>query len=120
MGAISSKGSSNMSCSTNASRSAGERVSSTTSRASPTESASTASSSGWSIPSGLTTGSGRCTPRNSSRRMLRDRSMFRQTRATIVVNHPPRFSTSLAPARLTRSQASWTASSASVSEPSIR
>ena len=51
---------------------------------------------------------------------LRDRSMFRQTRATIVVSHPPRFSTSLAPARLTRSQASWTASSASVSEPSIR
>ena len=72
------------------------------------------------LPSGLMTGSGRCTPKDSSRRVLRDRSMFRQTRATIVVNHPPRFSTSLAPARLRRSQASWTASSASVSEPSIR
>jgi hypothetical protein len=46
--------------------------------------------------------------------------MFRQTRATIVVSQPPRFSTSLVPARLTRSQVSWTASSASASEPSIR
>jgi len=52
--------------------------------------------------------------------VVRDRSMFRQTRATIVVNHPPRFSTPSAPERLSRSQVSWTASSASVSEPSIR
>ncbi len=50
MGAISSKGSWNMSCSTNASRSAGARVSSTTRRARPTESASSASSSGWRAP----------------------------------------------------------------------
>ena len=40
MGAISSKGTANMSCSTNASRSAGVSVSSTTSSARPTESAS--------------------------------------------------------------------------------
>ena len=66
------------------------------------------------------TGSGRWAPRASSRRVVRDRSMFRQTRATIVVNHPPRFSTPSAPERLSRSQVSWTASSASVSEPSIR
>ena len=46
--------------------------------------------------------------------------MFRHTRATTVVSQPPRFSTSLVSARLTRSQASWTASSASLTEPSIR
>jgi hypothetical protein len=51
-------------------------------------------------------GSGRCTPRDSSRRRLRERSMFRHTRATIVVSHPPRFSTSPAPDRLRRSQVS--------------
>jgi hypothetical protein len=46
--------------------------------------------------------------------------MFRQTRATTVVSHPARFSTSPVSARLTRSQESWTASSASLAEPSIR
>jgi hypothetical protein len=71
-------------------------------------------------PLPVTTGSGRWTPNASSRRRLRDLSMFRQMRATIVVSQPPRFSTSLVSARLARSQASWTASSASVSEPSIR
>ncbi len=106
MGAISSKGKSNMSCRTNASLSAGARVSSTTSRARPTESASTASSSGCSSLSGPMTGSGTCTPKDSSRRRLRDRSMFRHTRATIVVSHPPRFSTPPAPDRLRRSQVS--------------
>ena len=49
IGAISSNVTPNMSCSTNASRSAGARVSSTTNRASPTEVASRASCSG-SIP----------------------------------------------------------------------
>ena len=44
--ATSSKGTANTSCSTKQSRSAGERVSSTTSKAMPTESASTASCSG--------------------------------------------------------------------------
>jgi hypothetical protein len=42
------------------------------------------------------------------------------TRLVIVVSHPARFSTSPAPLRLSRSQVSWTASSASDSEPSIR
>ena len=106
MGAISSKGNSNMSWSTNANLSAGARVSSTTRRARPTESASNASSSGWSSPPGMMTGSGKCTPKGSSRRTLRERSMFRHTRATIVVNHPPRFSTLPAPERLSRSQVS--------------
>jgi hypothetical protein len=46
--------------------------------------------------------------------------MFSETRATTVVSQPSRFSTSLVSARLRRSQASWTASSASLSEPSIR
>jgi len=56
----------------------------------------------------------------SSRRDSRVRSVFRHTRATTVVNHPVRFSTLLVSARLRRSQASWTASSASLREPSIR
>ncbi len=47
-------------------------------------------------------------------------SMFRHTRATTVVSHPPMFSTSLVSARLVLIQASWTASSASEGEPSIR
>ena len=46
--------------------------------------------------------------------------MSRQTRATTVVSQPSRFSTPFAPERLSRSQASWTASSASLGEPSIR
>ncbi len=53
-------------------------------------------------------------------RALRARSMFRQTRATTVVNHAPRLSISLSSVRLIRIQASWTASSASEGEPSIR
>ena len=69
---------------------------------------------------GLTIGSGTCGPSGSSRRDLRERSMSRHTRATTVVSHPPRFSTPLVSDRLRRSQASWTASSASLSEPSIR
>jgi hypothetical protein len=42
----------------------------------------------------------------SSRRVLRERSTFRHTRATIVVSQPLRFSTPLASDRLRRSQAS--------------
>ena len=76
--------------------------------------------SGSSPSSRLTIGSGTCTSSGSSRRVLRERSMFRQTRATTVVSHPPRFSTWLASERLSRSQASCTASSASLTEPSIR
>jgi hypothetical protein len=46
--------------------------------------------------------------------------MFRHTRATTVVSHPVKFWTSLVSARLTRSQASCTASSASADDPSMR
>jgi hypothetical protein len=38
------------------------------------------------------------------------------TRATTVVSQPPRLSTSLVSVRLSRSYASWTASSASLSD----
>jgi len=118
--ASSSNGTANMSCSTNATRSAGASVSSTTSSARPTESASSASCSG-SIPSSrLPIGSGTCASRDSSRCNLRERSTSRHTRATTVVSHPPRFSTALVSERLRRSQDSCTASSASLSEPSIR
>ena len=110
-----------MSCSTNASRSAGVSVSSTTSSASPTESASTASCSG-SVPFGG--GATGCPVAGgsigSSRRSVRERSMFSDTRATIVVSQPPRFSTPPTPVRLSRSQVSCTASSASADEPSMR
>jgi hypothetical protein len=37
-----------------------------------------------------------------------------------VVSHPPRFSIALSSVRLSRSHASWIASSLSSSEPSIR
>ena len=120
IGAMSSKGTANMSCSTYASRSAGFSVSSTTSSASPTESASSASCSGWRPSWLLTIGSGTCTPSGSSRFDLRERSMSSDTRATTVVSHARMFSISLVSARLARSQASWTASSASLTEPSIR
>ena len=124
MGAISSKGTPNMSCSTNACRSEGVSVSSTTSSARPTESASSASCSGSSLSARLTIGSGTRTPEGSSRdtscRALRERSMSRHTLATTVVSHPSRFSTPLVSERLRRSQVSWRASSASLNEPSIR
>ncbi len=64
--------------------------------------------------------SGTCASSGSSRRDVRERSMSRQTRPTTVVSHPPRFSTLLVSARLRRSQDSWTASSASLREPSMR
>ena len=91
-----------------------------TSRARPTESASSASCSG-SIPSSrLTIGSGMYVTSGSSRRDWRDRSMSRHTRATTVVSHPPRFSMPLASERVRWIQDSCTASSASLSEPSMR
>src|SRR5262245_14096591 len=46
--------------------------------------------------------------------------MFKLTRATTVVNHPVRFSIPRASERLSRSQDSCTASSASLSDPSMR
>ncbi len=86
----------------------------------PTESASSVSCSG-SVPSARSTiGSGMRTSIGSSRRDLRDLSMLRDTRPTTVVSQPPRFSISSASERLSRIQVSWTASSASLSEPSMR
>ncbi len=63
-----------------------------------------------------TADSGSVIPTGSS---LRACSMFRHTRATTVVSQPPRFSIVLESVRLSRSQASWTASSASLAEPSV-
>src|SRR5690348_15697364 len=123
MEAISPNGRPNVSCRTNATRSAGGSVSSTTSSARPTESAIIASCSGpCSYPA--TTASIGSGSSGSSRRDLRERSRSMHTRRTMVVNHPSRLATSSAPplavARATCSQPSWTASSASLSEPSIR
>ena len=59
-------------------------------------------------------------PANCSCRACRERSMSRHTRDVIVVSQPSRLATSSAPARAARSQASCTASSASLAEPSIR
>ena len=117
--AISSNGTAKTSCSTNAIRSAGVSVSSTTSIASPTESASRVSCSGSPPSRGRTIRSGTEPSKGDSRLDFRARSMFSDTRATIVVNHR-RFSTALASARLRRSHASWRASSASLSDPSSR
>ena len=90
MGAIWSNGTANMSCSTNAIRSAGASVSSTTSSARPTESASSASSSGSLPPRGRPDLVGqRCRSSGSSRRDVRERSMSRHTRATTVVSQRP-------------------------------
>jgi hypothetical protein len=107
-----------VSCSTNATRSAGGSVSSTTSSASPTESASTTSDSGPSTAATLAIASSGSS--GSSRLDLRERSMSRHTRATMVVNHPSRLATPSAPAADACIQPSCTASSASLSEPSIR
>ena len=56
----------------------------------------------------------------SSRRDFRERSASRHTRETTVVSQPPRFSMAAASTRFSRSHASCTASSASLSEPSMR
>jgi hypothetical protein len=109
-----------MSCSTKASRSEGSSVSSTTSRATPTESASRACFSGSNPSSTIVTGLASSVSKGYSRRDERERSMLRQIRATTVVSQPWRFSTLVVSERLSRIQASWTASSASFDEPSIR
>jgi hypothetical protein len=118
IGAISSNGRSNTSCSTNATRSAGESVSRTTSNAIPTESASNASCSGSLLVSAI--GSTTSASRASSRRERRERKMSRQIRATTVVSQPPRLATSLVLELFSRSHVSCTASSASLVEPSMR
>ena len=120
MDAMSSKGTANMSWSTNASRSDGPRVSSTTSSAAPTESANTASYSGSVMSTVAGTSSPVSSPPGSSRLAERERSMSRHTRDTTVVSQPPRFWTSLTSVRCSRNHASCTASSASLAEPSMR
>ena len=72
------------------------------------------------VPPGCTIGSATCVSSGASRRVRRERSRFRHTRPTTVVSQARMFSTSLVSVRLSRIQASWTASSASLSEPSIR
>ena len=118
---ISSKGTANTSCSTNATRSAGVSRSSTTRSALPTDSARSASLAG-SLPSFATCvrSSGDSASSGSSGRARRDRKRSRQTRPMTVVRKPPRFSIRLGSVRLSRSHVSCTASSASVCEPSIR
>ena len=71
-------------------------MSSTTCSASPTESARSACSWGLVPSAGLMTGLGTCTLMGSSRCVLRERSTFRDTRATIVVSQAARLSTPLA------------------------
>jgi hypothetical protein len=107
MDAIWSKGRSNMSCSTNVTRSAGASVSRTTSSAAPTESARTRSSAG-SPATSRTRLAESAASMASSRWAWRDRSMSRQMRATTVVNQPSRLVTASASERASRSQASWT------------
>jgi hypothetical protein len=98
----------------------GVSVSSTTSNVTPTESASIASTSGSVASPRTTLDSVAGAPIGSSRRDFRERSMSRHTRETTVVNQPPMFSMVFVSTRLRRSHASCTASSASLSEPSMR
>ena len=119
-GAISSNGTPNTSWSTNESRSAGVSDSSTTSSARPTESAITASRSGPASFAVRTIGSGSQEPASCSLRDLRRRSASRQIRPTTTVSQPRRSSVPPGSLRSSRSQASCTASSASVTDPSMR
>ena len=66
------------------------------------------------------TGSTVTSAKGSSRRVARDRRMFKQTRAVIVVSQAGTLAMSGSGARLTRNQVSCTASSASAREPSMR
>ena len=87
---MSSNGTAKTSWSTNARRSAGCSVSSTTSSAAPTASAASASPSGSGAASSarVTIGSGSRPPSSaSSRRRLRASSIVRHTRETTVVSH---------------------------------
>ena len=87
--AMSSNGTANTSCSTNARRSAGVRLSSTTSRAEADRVGqhAPAARARWS-PGSPTSGSGSQLPAAYSRRALRDRSMSRLIRPTTVVSQP--------------------------------
>jgi hypothetical protein len=94
----------------------------TTYSARPTESASRASSSGPVLPSPAASRASMPALISSgcSARAPRLRSTSRQIRPVTVVSQPRRSSMPPPPVRASRSQASWTASSASVCEPSTR
>ncbi len=112
IGAMSSNGTAKTSWSTNARRSAGCSVSSTTSSAAPTASAAIVrlSESGSALSARVMTGSGsRPASSASSRRRLRASSIVRHTRDTTVVSQPGMLSTSLLSARSTRIHASCSA-----------
>jgi hypothetical protein len=64
-------------------------------------------------------GSGSQVPAKSSRRALRARSLSRQIRPTTVVSQMRTSSIAAASLRSSRNHASWTASSASLTEPSM-
>ena len=86
----------------------------------PTESASRLACSGSTVASVLTTGSGSQVPVRLSRRDRRALSMSMQTRPTRVVSHPLMLLIVVLSERVVLIQASWSASSASVTDPSIR
>jgi hypothetical protein len=101
----------------------GAEGASTTSNARPTEFARSVSCSGsmiWSLWADGAYGEDIAASSESSRRDRRCCSMFKQTRATTVVSHAPRFSMLSTSERLSRSHASWRASSASLIDPTIR
>ena len=75
---------------------------------------------GPALSSRLTTGSGACTSESRSRRARRARSMFKHTRPTMVVSQACTFSTLRGSWPRIRSHASWSASSASLTDPSMR
>ena len=120
IGAISSNGTANMSCSTNASRSAGAERLEHHQQREPDRVGQQRLVLGVGPVGAVDDRLGHARAERLLRRVSRERSMFRETRPTTVVSQPPRFSTVAASVRFSRSHASWTASSASLSEPSIR
>ena len=114
IGAISANGRSNMSCRTNASRSAGDSRCRMTSNAAPTESASRPPVPDRPLRRSRCARAATVSSSGCSGWALRARSMSRQMRATTVVSQPRMLRTSVTSARSIRSHASWTASSASV------
>ena len=87
--------------------------------AEPTASASSTSASG-SIGMGAAASRSAASAGAAFSRVLRARSMSRQTCVITVVSQAPKLSTAPASARVSRSQVSCTASSVSLVEPSNR
>ena len=119
--AISSNGTANMSCSTNASRSAGvERLQHHQQREPDRVGEHRLLLRVGRLAARRRPGRARARSSGPRAATARERSMSRHTRATTVVSQPPRFSTSSRPSARAGSHASCTASSASANEPSIR